>query len=514
MVLLENTNYPLRGLPYILYAPAPPEGHMQPAIQICTYLVDQGFDVTLMGSPRWKQAVESSGMNFASLVGVVEDTTSNKVHNMPTDIMTMPLAPLLGADFALRFARLMVKSWDVLRFALIGMANRLGLKTLRSRGIVILSDTAFPGVLPLKLGAYMPPGFQEIQIKTLGIGVVPRFWATPYHPPWGLGLPYDASDMGVARTLRAHDEQKALHRQKGGEDKVRMMLDIYDCNISIESLFHGYQTFCSGDGDAVISHTFLDAITVCNDTTLQMSTESLDFPMPPGAKKEYVPSHLKHAGFLPRKSIPSDLRYPSWFHELTMPERQSLSCSPKVVLVAQGTQTNNYDEVVIPTIQALTGETAILVVAILCHRGAHLDLSSFKDGVLPPNVRVLDYFPYDAILPYVEVFVSSSGFGGLSHAIANGVPMVQCGWIVDKPDIGRRVECSGLGLYIGRDDYPAKPEAIRCAVKTILNSQGIYKRRAENLCRESKMLYRPLECIREEIMALHGDSMMVGGGLK
>lgn len=378
---------------------------------------------------------------------------------------------------------------------------------IRRRGIVLLSDTTFPGVLPLKLGAYMPPGFREVRIKTLGIGVVPRFWATPYHPPWGLGLPYDASDLGIARTLRAHAEQKALCQQERGEDKVLMMLDIYGCDVNIDSLFHGYETFCSSHGTAAISHSFLDAITVCHDTTLQMSTESLDFPLPPDDKQKYIPPHLKHAGFLPRKSIPSDLRYPSWFHEVTMSGNPSRSRRPKnIVLVAQGTQTTKYDELVIPTIDALAGEPDTMVIALLCHRGANLDLSSFQGGVLPRNVRVLDYFPYDAILPHVDVFVSSSGFGGLSHAIANSVPMVQCGWIVDKPDIGRRVEYAGLGLYIGREDYPARPEVIRSAVQTILDNREEYKRRAEALHAESETDYQPLECIKEEIMALHRDS--------
>jgi hypothetical protein len=84
---------------------------MTPAIQICTYLVYQGFDVTLLGSPRWKESVEKAGMNFSSLVGVVEDSHSVPVQNIPTHIMNMPLAPLLGEDFRLRFAKLMVQSW-------------------------------------------------------------------------------------------------------------------------------------------------------------------------------------------------------------------------------------------------------------------------------------------------------------------------------------------------------------------------------------------------------------------
>lgn len=84
---------------------------MRPAFQICTYLVDHGFDVTLMGSPVWEQAVENAGMKFSSLVGLVKDADSVAVPDIPTSVMTKPLAPLLGEDFTRRFSKLVVQSW-------------------------------------------------------------------------------------------------------------------------------------------------------------------------------------------------------------------------------------------------------------------------------------------------------------------------------------------------------------------------------------------------------------------
>lgn len=108
----EKRNSP-KELPLILYAPASPEGHMQPAMQICTYLFSQGFDVTLLGSTRWKAAVENAGMHFSSLVGLAKAGDSENLPSIPTEVMTMPLAPLLGHDFAERFATLMVRSWCV-----------------------------------------------------------------------------------------------------------------------------------------------------------------------------------------------------------------------------------------------------------------------------------------------------------------------------------------------------------------------------------------------------------------
>lgn len=500
---------------------------MHPALQICTYLVEQGFDVTLLGGSRWKPMVEGMGMHFAPLLGLMAGGPVEKAPEFPAEIMTMPLGPLLAKSVGSRFVKLMICSWyaprterhilcslahnsngarlttahrDALRFALVSMQHRVGLSALRARGIVILADTGFQGALPLQLGADRPPGLEDVTIKTVGIGVVPRFWATPFHGPWGLGMPYDASEGGAQRTVRAHAEQLALYQGAGAEAQARLVLDLLGCKTSVDSLLAGYTTPHAGEQGQQqpwdVCRSLLDAVTVCHNTTLQMGMASLEFPIPAHAhgrgEQQFVPPHLKHAGFLPVKKPPAHLEYPPWFeHDLQNPS----SRKPNVILVAQGTATRNYDELIVPTIAAFAGDETALVIAVLCRAGATLDTQQ-------TNVRVLDYFPYDALLPYVDVFVSSSGFGGLTHAVANGVPLVQAGWIVDKPDIGVRVAQAGLGVYLGRETYPTQPAAIKEAVRLVLGNPETYRRRARELQAEASEKYRPLETIRDEIMRL------------
>lgn len=43
--------------------------------------------------------------------------------------------------------------------------------------------------------------------------------------------------------------------------------------------------------------------------------------------------------------------------------------------------------------------------------------------------------PYDAILPYVEVLVSSREYGGITHAIFNTILLVHYSWLEDKSDM-------------------------------------------------------------------------------
>lgn len=85
------------------------------------------------------------------------------------------------------------------------------------------------------------------------------------------------------------------------------------------------------------------------------------------------------------------------------------------------------------------------------------------------------------------------GNGGVGHAIANSVPMVQCVSVFDKGDIGRRVEYSGLGAYL--PDESRTPEAIAAAVQEVL-TQPKYKQRASELRAESQT-YDPYTIIEK-----------------
>lgn len=166
--------------------------------------------------------------------------------------------------------------------------------------------------------------------------------------------------------------------------------------------------------------------------------------------------------------------------------------------MAQGTEVLDHRETVVPCIRGLASLQDVLVVAVLRQKGATLDqhLDLFESGALPANARVIDYFPYDAVLAHADVFVSNSGYGGVGHAIANSVPLVQCGSIFDKADIGRRVEYSGMGVYL--PDQSRTPEAIAAAVQDVL-TEPKYRRRASELRAES-LTYDPFEIVEREVL--------------
>ncbi|KAG6357445.1 hypothetical protein INS49_013322 [Diaporthe citri] len=103
------------------------------------------------------------------------------------------------------------------------------------------------------------------------------------------------------------------------------------------------------------------------------------------------------------------------------------------------------------------------------------------------------------VLAHADIFVSNSGYGGVDYAIANSVPLVQCGSIFGKADIGRRVEYSGLGVYL--PDQSRSPEAITAPVEEVW-AQPKYKQRALKLRTESQTYY-PFKIVEKEILAYY-----------
>lgn len=230
--------------------------------------------------------------------------------------------------------------------------------------------------------------------------------------------------------------------------------------------------------------------------TLQLALPSLELPA-------RTPKHLKFAGSLPLKPLShwQNLEYPSWFEDDV---RKARGQQKRVIVVAQGTETPDFGELIIPTIKGLADRDDIVVVAILCRKGASLTEQGDGDAagpfVLAPNARVVDYFPYDALLEHADIFVSASGYGGLTHAVANSVPLVQTGRLLDKADIGRRVEYSGIGVYL---EGTIGPKDVSGAVDQILQNYQRFKNRALELKEESKR-YQPLQILEEEILGLTG----------
>jgi UDP:flavonoid glycosyltransferase YjiC (YdhE family) len=172
----------------------------------------------------------------------------------------------------------------------------------------------------------------------------------------------------------------------------------------------------------------------------------------------------------PRSDLPPQVHYigallpdppdrftpPAWWGEVIGKQRP-------VVLVTQGTVATDSSELIGPALQGLAQED-VLVIAAGVTDPAQLGLNH-----LPANVRVERFVPFKPLLPYVDVYVTNGGFGGVQYALANGVPIIAAGTTEDKPEIANRVAYSGVGINL-RTNRPT-PAQIRAAVRQVLRHE-------------------------------------------
>lgn len=227
--------------PILLYALPPREGHMRPALQITSYLVSHGFNITIIGVPAWKDAIISAGAHFAPMIGLwatLDDLTSSKSKWKPIlDLAPDPKEMRRQLTAALSH-KVLPTGLESVRNALTEIryrycAGKHCASDWAGKTVVILSDTCFSGPLPLKLGADRPPGYEKVNLRTVGIGVVPQFWASRSRPPWGTGLAHDPTEDGTQRNLEAYADEW----DQEAEDRARWVLEALNCDENVDELF-------------------------------------------------------------------------------------------------------------------------------------------------------------------------------------------------------------------------------------------------------------------------------------
>jgi UDP:flavonoid glycosyltransferase YjiC (YdhE family) len=126
--------------------------------------------------------------------------------------------------------------------------------------------------------------------------------------------------------------------------------------------------------------------------------------------------------------------------------------------------------------KALEKEDLILVV-LLGWAGAKLP----SDVLVPENVRVIDYFPYDELFPHADAFVNHGGYGGFQLAMSHGLPVIIAGGITDKPENAARAEWAGVGIDL--ETNKPSPELIKQAVQQVLSNEK-YRQKAKEIAEE------------------------------
>ncbi|MBS1675405.1 MAG: glycosyltransferase [Actinobacteria bacterium] len=175
------------------------------------------------------------------------------------------------------------------------------------------------------------------------------------------------------------------------------------------------------------------------------------------------PEHLHFVGELTGRSGPRSTPLPPWWGDLD---------GRRVVLVTQGTQNIDPEDLIRPALTALDGRDLIAVATT-----GIPGVDAFEFDV-PANARTIGFAPFAELLPRVDLAITNGGWGGTLAMLAQGIPLVVAGGDLDKPEVAARVAFSGAGVNL-RTGTP-RAAAVGAAVDRIL-TDGSFRACAQRI---------------------------------
>ncbi|KAJ0415219.1 UDP-Glycosyltransferase/glycogen phosphorylase [Aspergillus carlsbadensis] len=423
--------------PTVVIACPPAAGHTTPLLTQATYLKQHGHEVHFIAGAESRSAVLDTGASFSAVETAWTPEKFTQMFALPEG-HERRIFGIKGY-----FIDAAPGAMAVLRSVLEGIRARDP-----DRDVVILQEYTSMGVWPFLFGAPLPKGYTRFP-RVITFSTTPMTVSSIDHAPFGPGLPPDSSAEGRARNAALYEAEKPVW-------------DALMENVN--------EVFGKLGATVTVDKPFFDFLATGADLMLQPCSPSLEYP------RSDLASNIRFIGAHPRKELLPETFLPEWWGQLLDAKQDG----KKVVFVSQGTFQVDYDMLLKPSIQALATRDDYFVIGVLGVKGATLD------GVtIPANTRVVDFLSYDAVLPYVDVFVSNAGYGGFLHGVMNGVPMVLAGSGQDKSEVCARGEWAGIAVNL-KTDTPSV-DAIRDAVRTVLTDTR-YKTRCVQIQRENEAL--------------------------
>ncbi|PDQ34289.1 MAG: hypothetical protein B5766_11615 [Candidatus Lumbricidophila eiseniae] len=410
----------------ILITSSPLLGHVTPGLRIGSELAQRGHRVRMLTGSRHRERVERAGLDFRPLDEEADFDDRDMRAAFPQ------VAELTGIrGLSAGVLEVFSKPIDA-QFASVSRA------LAEERTDTILSEMLFAGVYPFAL----MPRSQRPQIGILGIS--PMTLKAPGLPPYG---------MGLLPARNAAERARNALLQVAASGIVLRPAQRY-LRRAIRRLT-GHELPCPffempGLGDALI----------------HLGVESFEYPRPQPRTK------LIFAGPLRSANVGGEI--PPWGGDLH---------GRRVVHVTQGSVANaDLTELIIPTIRALEGSDALVVITGGGRSAADVvgELETHL-GAIPRNVRVSSFLDYEWLFPRVDLFITNGGYGGVNEALRHGVPVIVVGNTEEKPEVAARVEWSRVGVRV-RAGRPSTEEIRHCIDKVVEDSD--YRARALAMSRE------------------------------
>lgn len=431
--------------PLLFFTSFAGQGHTNPMLAIAASMVQRGYEVAYLCSAAFEDRIKNAGAEFFEFAWEHQFMSPEETANLAS----MEVGP---RRLAMHIVYVFFKGLPMRAKAVAETLEKLRNRD-PDRQIIFLEDNLNMCTMPFRYGRPLPAGFDKPP-KTIGISPVPLMIQSQDTGPFLLGLPPDSTESGRMRN-------RALN-QLVNEGPMRPLIEAWE-----------YALKACGCTVAPTGNP-MTALFTAYDASFMLCSPSLEYPV------SDLPGTVQFAGCLPRGKVSSTYEYPVWWPEVTANARGSTG-SKKIIFVSQGTVNMDWDELVLPTLQAFAGRDDVLVIATLGFYGAKLDGAAD----VPANARVVDYLPYDAMLPLAHVFVSNAGYGAFRHAVMGGVATVFAGETEEKLEVAMRGEWAGFALNL-KTQTPS-PEKLRDGVTRVLNDEG-YTTRADELRRENEAL--------------------------
>ncbi|KAK8856775.1 udp-glucuronosyl udp-glucosyltransferase protein [Apiospora arundinis] len=411
--------------PIVLICSTPVSGHIIPMIAIAKQLVQNDYDVCFVSGSGYRRQVEAFGASFVSVRGYGDfyDLTSWDLdQEWPEGSRRLEGPECFIHDLVHLFCKSLPSQHEAIQEALGMLKDKHP-----GRPVILMTETLNFGGLPTLLGA---PGIRPQ--GTIMIGINPVLLTSVDHPPFGSGMLPDSSPEGRRRNKAANETQRKVFTPAQA----------------------AYAEALMSVGARRPNEFLLDALYSLPDHFVQMCTSSVEY------SRSDAPDTIRFAGGYPvTRSLKEPVR-PSWWNRVVLHKTK------KIVFVCQGTASMDFDQLVVPTMTAFKDRTDITIIIALGRRDATL---ADVDVDVPENCVVEEYIPYDDILPYCDVFVTTAGYGSFQRALIHGCPLVMAGTTEEKPETAARGEWAGVGLNL-RTSYPSVQQ-IGEAVDDVLHDQ-------------------------------------------
>jgi UDP:flavonoid glycosyltransferase YjiC (YdhE family) len=382
-------------LSHIVIAASPLAGHVLPMALIGAHLRQVGHDVVMLTDDDHRDVVERSGLTFERLDPAACVRSPTSSSKIARLLPHLPRRYFLGRND--------VRSTFIAPLA----AQYRSLKQVvdSHAADAVLVDLAFTGALPLLAASPRP--------AVLVCGVGPMTLTSVDTPPFGMawrpraGIDYTAMHTAVNRIL------------------------FRDIETQFDSALNAVGGQC---------HLPLMDWPRLADRLVQLTVPDFEYP-----RRDLAPTVEFVGPVLPDSDAEFD--EPLWWNDVVQ--------ARTVVHVTQGTLDNgDLDQLIGPTLEAFADADGVVVIATTGRRADQR--FSFE---VPSNAHVVEWLPYSALLPHVDVMVTNGGYGGVHHALSYGIPLVVAGESSDKAEVAARVAHAGVGVNL----KTAHPSAGRIA---------------------------------------------------